>query len=272
MALVRSTTVVPQATPAPVVPVAATPAPFEVLPPEVTQSAEVDQAPWEEEQIVTEAPVEDEAPAPYVPPAVSIPPAPTQALAPAPTQSTAVAATNPTQALAQAGFEGVELGARSFPIISLKNNTRFEDTDGVVYGDKIFGYIQSSRIKYVWSAYPRDNKKTIFSYDGVHSTSGVPVDTLIQKYGAEGFTMTKREYRDALILMDGNNTEVDGELRILSIPPQSKDRLNGLIQQIMMINRGDPNAVRTTLISAEVGKIIKAGDNEFAPWVFKIAR
>lgn len=181
--------------------------------------------------------------------------------------------------LEDAGFGGLSLGARSFPIISLKNDGVFEDTDGKGYGKEFRCRLINSKAKTAVQATKFTNGKTdekvFFTYDGVSTTSGRSVVEVKAELAAEGRSFSTREYTDALVQMEAPGTEFDGELRILSISPMSRERLAGRIQALA-IRKG----WSTADLASNVGEfvlVVRCGDKvtssktPFYPWDFSFS-
>ena len=184
-----------------------------------------------------------------------------------------------TQAsLADAGFEGLELGSRSFPMISLKNDGLFEDSDGISYGKKFHCRVLSSRSKTVIQANPiEDNKKDVlFSYDNITSTSGLDVRTWEAEKVAQGKRLERREYTDVLVIMDASGEDYDEEMRILSVAPKSRERLGGKIQALAIRkNWGTQQLmenIREFTLTCECGAKVLKAQQPFYPWSFAFSK
>lgn len=184
-----------------------------------------------------------------------------------------------TQAsLAGAGFEGLEIGSRSFPMISLKNDGLFEDSDGAPYGKKFRCRLLSSQSKTVIQANPiEDNKKDVlFTYDKVTSTSGLDVRTWESEKTAQGKRLDRREYTDVLVIMDAFGEDYDEEMRILSVAPKSRERLAGKIQALAIKNSWDTEQlmenIREFTLTCECGAKVLKAQQPFYPWSFAFSK
>lgn len=180
--------------------------------------------------------------------------------------------------LASAGFEGLELGSRSFPMISLKNDGLFEDSDGVAYGKKFRCRLLSSQSKTVIQANPiEDNKKDVlFTYDKVTSTSGLDVRAWEVEKTAQGKRLERREYTDVLIIMDAFGEDYDEEMRILSVAPKSRERLAGKIQALAIKNNWGTQQlmenIREFTLTCECGAKVLKAQQPFYPWSFAFSK
>jgi hypothetical protein len=200
-------------------------------------------------------------------------------------QNTAVATTtrqaiSAAPDLAEAGFGGLAIGARSFPIIALKTDGLFEDTDGATYGKGFKCRMINSRAKTavqgVKHANGKPDEKVFFTYDGIMSTSGRPVADLEAEFLAEGRTLARREYTDALVTMEAPGESFDQELRILSIAPTSRERLSGAIMTLAIRNGWNTadlqNNIGNYLMSVECGAKVTKAQQPFYPWQFRFEK
>ena len=176
--------------------------------------------------------------------------------------------------LAEAGFGGLSLGARSFPMISLKTDGLFEDTDGFSYGKRLDCRLINSKPKTVIQANPiEDNKKdVIFTYDGVTTTTGRSVHEWEQEKIQSGKLLTRREYTDVLVVMESPESEYHKELRILSVAPQSRERLAGAIHllafEMNWTTAQLPVEIKKYVLTCECGAKVLKAQQPFYPWAF----
>jgi len=178
--------------------------------------------------------------------------------------------TNVMSALAEDGFEGLELGFGSFPIIALKNEGVFEDTEGNEYDEEFDCIIQGTRTKYVIKNTRCDKKDetVVYSYDGKVDVNDNPLQDIIEEWAEEGWGHETKAYLEATaILVDENGTESD--MVLLSIPKTSTKRLSGYIAQNKFRRQLLPNQYVT---KCEVGEKITNVDFPFYPWKFTFVR
>lgn len=193
---------------------------------------------------------------------------------PAPAHTAAVNSVS----LEDAGFGGLELGSRSFPMISLKTDGLFEDSDGVQYGKKLTCRLISSQCKTAIQAHPvEDNKKDVlFTYDNVTSTSGLSVAAWENERITQGKRIEKREYTDALVILDAPGEPQDEELRILSIAPKSRERLAGKLQALAIKNGWSTQElagrIREFPLTCECGPKVMKAQQPFYPWNFSFSK
>ncbi len=197
-----------------------------------------------------------------------------QAMQPANAQGQGQAMASPVAggslaALADQGFEGLAFDWTSFPSISLKNEGHFEDFDGKVYGKELTFYVRGSKKRTVYRAEPyADPKKDVmFTYDNITTQNGVDVQAELARWKALGKTTKPKEYLEVMVELFAPGTEMDGEFRILSIPPASTGRLSGHLAKATFKGNGNPGAVLTV---ARVGNKVTGVANPFYPWDFKI--
>jgi len=182
---------------------------------------------------------------------------------------------------AEAGFEGLVVDSRTYPIINLKNDGRFKDMDDVDYGTEMRGRQVSSLEKSVFSAkFPdpvnpsRMHEESIFSNDGVISTTGRAIADWKDEMTKRNATITVRKYTDVLVVMDAPGKEYDGELRYWSIAPCSRGRLTGTLG-ILAHKAGwkTPMDIKNNIgnhtLVATVGAQVKGDGGDFFPWNFR---
>jgi hypothetical protein len=182
--------------------------------------------------------------------------------------------------LAGAGFEGLSMGSRSFPIIALKTEGVFEDTEGRNYGKSVRCRMISSRAKTAVQGAKvvngKGDEQVFFTYDGVVSSNGHLVADLEKAFIEEGRTISRRVYTDVLATLDAPGEEWDQEVIILSVAPTARERLYGRMQILAMQNQWNDaefaeNIGNYTLI-AECGAKITSTAQAFYPWGFKFEK
>lgn len=171
--------------------------------------------------------------------------------------------------LASMGFEGLKFDWTSFPSISLKNEGRFEDFEGYVYGTEFRCYIRGTKTRWVYRATPvEDNKKDVaFSYDRITTQTGILLQDLKKEWEARGKVIQEREYIEAMVELVDPEGPLDGEYRIVSVSPTSKGRLTGHLAKATALGHGDPgNVVTRVFVGPKVTKV----QNPFYPFHFEV--
>ena len=175
-----------------------------------------------------------------------------------------------------AGFEGVEVGSRTFPIIALKNDGVFEDTEGRPWGKGFQCRVLSTKRKFVISGKLSDKDiETMFSPDKAVDTKGRECVKVLKEWEARGRQISEwREYRDVVaeVVMPGD--ERDGELVVLSVSPQSVSRLN---KKLIRLTMGVPpqalkDHVAAHILTVSVGVKVTKAIQPFYPWDFSFSK
>lgn len=192
------------------------------------------------------------------------------------TQSTAVATQgsgNFQQQMADQGLEGLELGFGSFPILKIVNEGKFEDEDENDYGEQFVAVVQSTRIKHLYKQAGVSEGDVSYSYDGVNLLSAsengaATVEALKAEYEELGYSLEVKDYLEVVVTMQDPESDFDGEMFILSIPPASRTKFSGVVATMQLKGKD----VKTTPILFSVGKKRKSkGGSNYFPWSFKIA-
>jgi hypothetical protein len=189
---------------------------------------------------------------------------------PAPANSGSMSAEN----LAQQGYEGLEFDFTSFPVISLKTNGQFEDSDGTKYGTEFHCRIHQTKEKFVYRGLLQgkvmDNKADIaYSYDQIISTRGEKIDDVIVRWKAQGKTWEQKKYLEALVEMHAPGEPYDGEFRMLSIAPTSVGRLAGFLYTCQVRLQGQH--LSTQMVRVYCGEQVTKAVQPFYPWAFSKA-
>jgi len=170
--------------------------------------------------------------------------------------------------MADAGFEGLELGFGSFPIIALKTDGEFVDTEETSYDEEFLCIVNSSRVKYVVKNTRTENAKDeelVYSYDNETDTNGLPIQATIDEWAEQGWGYESKPYTEVfatLVDEEGN----PGNSVLLSIPKTSRTRFSGYCAQQRMRKGLMPNAYVTRCL---VGAKIQNVDFPFYPWSFE---
>lgn len=169
--------------------------------------------------------------------------------------------------LAEAGYEGLELGFGSFPIIALPSEGKFIDSEDTEYGDEFYCVIESSRPKYVLKNTECKDKdeETVYTYDKVTSVDGTPLQDYIDEWKDNGWGFELKPYVEVFATL----VEEDGSMGnsvFLSIPKTSRGRFSGYVSQNSMKRGLLP---RDYVTRVYVGKKVTSVDYPFYPWAFE---
>lgn len=177
---------------------------------------------------------------------------------------------------AQGGFEGLNSGFGTFPILKIDSES-FELDDEEYPEKEIYMNISQSRAKFIVKQKDQgDEAEFIYSYNALIDgrpnpnaldVSGSSVQAWIDKQHLAGCETEVKEYIEAIAeLMDDN--KFNGELVLLSIPPSGVRRFTGYCIKLQLKHQCLPDKVITV---ATIGKKIKKGSISWCPWVFKFA-
>ena len=169
--------------------------------------------------------------------------------------------------MAALGYAGLTIDWTSQPMISLKPEGFFEDTEGRSFGKTFNCRIEETRDKFLYkgSAFKKDDL-VAYSYDQVNTTSGEKVADVIAKWEADGYSIDGKVYQECLVEIVAPGDETDGELRMLSIPPTSKGRFGALTRKLIM--KFGPRALGDQVVKIYVGDKVVNVANPFYPWAF----
>lgn len=171
-----------------------------------------------------------------------------------------------SQALAAQGFEGLDMGFGSFPIVKLQDTT-FSTSDGDTLGNTFCCVMHASRKKFLLKCEDsNDAEEFVYSYDKVHTTGNKLVEDVKKAWGEKGWVNPVwKEYADVTAqLVDLNNRELGGVV-MLSIPYTSNSRLSGYITTLMVKGR----QVNQVITQVYHGQKVTSGKFAFYPWAFK---
>lgn len=176
--------------------------------------------------------------------------------------------------LDEQGFGGLELGFGSFPIIALKTDGEFVDTDATSYDEEFDCVVNSTRTKYVIKNVvqgdekeKKKNSELVYSYDNVSDTNGNSIQEIITEWSEQGWGYESKPYIEGFATL-----VVDGLLAgsvMLSVPKTSINRMSGYITQNRLRHGLMPNQYVT---KCKVGDKILNVDFPFYPWVFEFVQ
>ena len=171
------------------------------------------------------------------------------------------------QQLAEAGFEGLEFGFGSFPLISLQNNGNFSTSEGGDLGPQFNVIIMGSKSKWIYKNNQKGPAEDFFySFDQIHALSGEPVQKILSQWKARGWEHEMKKYLDVqaqLVTHEGDPE--NGALVLLSIPPTSIPRFSGYLATLQARHGVTPDKCITTCCLGE--KVTKVR-HPFHPWAF----
>jgi hypothetical protein len=230
----------------------------------------VDPVDQEEELVETEEQEQEEVETEEQEEVVETPKARTNQVA---TRTTGTAVTTPAGGhksleveLAEDGFEGMEVGYRSYITIKLPAEGIFTTSEEEEIGKSLLVTLQMSKRKYVYNR-DDDDEQALFSYDQILTTTGESLEDALDVWKAEGATVTEKHYLD--VLADVQDGDLEGESVMLSVPPASVQKLTGHMGK--MRRKGlNPREVITEIyvmdkVKTKTGKV-------FYPWGFRLAQ
>lgn len=184
----------------------------------------------------------------------------------------AVAASSKFQdSMAEAGFEGLQLGGLSFEQIRLPGEGQFligqEDEE---LGQEFDCVIQGTRARYVVRQSDDQDAEMFYSYDpaGLVNAEGVDMAETLQEWADDGYEkpVIKKYIEVTAVMVNASNPDREGMMVILSIAPASVQKFSGFIAQQQFMKKQQPSEYVTRCI---VGKKVKKDKNSFFPWAFK---
>ena len=234
----------PQAAPAP----APAPAPVQTAPAAQEQAAAV---------VAGQA-----APAP-APVAVDNPP--TQVPATRTQGATSISTSGVQGSLEQEGFEGLEYGFGSFPMITLQNDGTFQSSEGGSLGSEFYCNILGSTPKWIYKNDQKGPAEDFFyTFDREFNMQGEPIDAILAGWKQKGWEYETKKYLDVqaqLVTTDEDN----GTLVLLSIPPTSINKFSGYLASISgRYNKRIAEVVTRVHLGDKVTKV----KYPFHPWGF----
>ena len=167
-------------------------------------------------------------------------------------------------ALQVAGFEGLNIGFGSFPIVSLKNEGMFQSTEGWELGQAFDCILMGSKEKFiVKNGQAEPNDAFFYTYDKMYQVSGKPCADTINEWRAKGWVEQWSPYLDVAVQLVGGDH--DSELVILSIPKASINKYSGYTTGLWMKDKLLPTQVLTRCYRGDKVTRVKF---PFYPWNF----
>jgi hypothetical protein len=170
--------------------------------------------------------------------------------------------------LADEGFEGLDIGFGSFPIVRLTDKN-FSTNDGDSLGETFLCIMHATRTKWLYKAEDSNEcDEFVYSYDQETTTSGnKTIDEVTAEWAAQGYdNPVWKKYLDITAQRVDYNTKQIGEVVILSVPKTSVARLTGYITTLKLGRRMSPSEVVTQVYA---GQKVTAAKKPFYPWAFK---
>ncbi len=166
------------------------------------------------------------------------------------------------QQFAEEGFEGLDFGFGSLPIVSLDNGA-FKTSDGGSLGTEFWALLKQSRPKYLFKtdlpdADPRN--ALCYSYDGIYDVRGDLVQQKLEAWARQGINYKKSQYLEVVAQLANQNTV------LLSVPPSSVRRLSGTLANIK--SRGQ--RIEDTWVKVGIGPKVTNVVKPFFPWNFSL--
>ena len=200
-------------------------------------------------------------PVPMAPPA-ALPAAVPPPSLPAASQATSTGGT--LQALAGAGFRGLNLRFGAYPIVTLQNDGSFQTSEGANLGPEFYTIFIGSQPKWiVKNGQSGDNERFEYTFDKQLTTNGRDLGEILEEWETYGWTPEWREYLDVAAQIVGG--PLDGQMVMLSIPQTSIPRISGYMVTIGMKYNATPSEVITKVSRGEKITRVKY---PFYPWSF----
>jgi len=182
---------------------------------------------------------------------------------------------NFSSAMAQEGFEGLDLTGMSFDRIKLHEGQFKLGQEDIELGTEFDCIIHSTRRLFVVRQSTDNDAESFYSYDpkGQTLTDGASSSDKLQEwledgYGTEEAPLDIREYCEATATLVNRDDEFNDQMVMLSIPPASRARLAGAAAQAYQKLKGA--LLSDVIISCQVGRKAGEGQKSFRPWVFKV--
>lgn len=213
----------------------------------------------------------------------------TKSTAVAPQASKAVAANQVISQAADNGFDGLELGFGSFPMIKLENEGQFADSDDNELGKHIRAVLQQSTPVYLYKQEGNEDGPIAYSYDRENLTSykgseGDDFKTVAEIKAAwveEGYDLEEKKYLEVVATVCEDHEEfiegdvpegledIEGETVMFRLAPASLKAFSGKVATLQMKKQPIQGATMDFL----VGKKRKSGNGKtYFPWKFRLVK
>lgn len=190
------------------------------------------------------------------------------------------------ESAADEGFEGIELGFGSFPIITLPSEGIFNDSDDNELGKHVRAVLQQSKESFLFRQEDQNDGPVGFSYDGINLSSYTgeddfkTVEEMRASWSEEGYEMEKKKYLEVIAVVCEDHDEIlsgevpdgledlEGEPVIFRVPPSSVKAFSGKVATLNMSKK----PVKGALMDFMVGKKRGEGANKYFPWKFRLVK
>ena len=173
--------------------------------------------------------------------------------------------------LANSGFTGLKIDWTSFPTVVLDNGD-FCTADGNTLDTprEIHVRLMQSRSRFVLRTNTDDDDDAELAYTYDMAELNNPVSELAVKVTKwkqeEGLDYSIKEYIEAVGVVEDDDSQLNGEMVLLQIPPTARGRFSGYITSNTLTGKGEPSAYITRCYAG--AKVTKA-KKPFVPWAFE---
>lgn len=170
-----------------------------------------------------------------------------------------------TAELESEGFEGLEFGFGSFPMISLQNDGTFQSSEGGVLGTEFQVCLLGSKAKWIYKNDQKGPAEDFFyTFDKITTVGGEPIADILANWEARGWKYEVKKYLDVQAQMVTND-EDNGTLVLLSVPPTSINKFSGYTATV----RGRHHRkVGSVITKCHLGEKVTKVKHPFHPWAF----
>jgi hypothetical protein len=171
------------------------------------------------------------------------------------------------QALANEGFEGLDMGFGSFPVVRLQETT-FSTSDGDSLGNTFVCVMHTSKKKYLLKCEDSNEaEEFVYSYDKITTTSGKKqIADVRAEWATKGWTNPVwKDYVDITAQLVDLEARELGTVVLLSIPQSSNSRLSGYLTTQLVKGRH----ISQVITQVYPGQKVTSGKFPFHPWAFK---
>lgn len=179
-------------------------------------------------------------------------------------------------AQADAGFEGLDIGAFSFERVKLDEGQFLMGADDIELGTAFNFVALSTRSLYIIRQNSTQDAEMYYSYcpKGSTKADGSSAEETLNEWKEDGYgdadnPLDIKKYLEVMAELTDRDDEYEGMMVSLSIPPSSLQRFGGMAFQA---SRKFGRTLDQVVIKATVGAKAGEGSKSFRPWNFKIDR
>jgi len=167
------------------------------------------------------------------------------------------------------GMEGLELGYFSFPTVKLPSEGKFETSTGQKLGESFDVVVIASKAKYLIKPEGADakDKRLNYSYDALTTVDGKTMADLKAEWSCSKLDVKKYLEVPARLIRSSEDTELEGTMVMLSIPPSGVQRFSGYKMELDFLNKGH---IKEVVTKCKVGAKVTNAVNDFYPWLFEL--